>query len=124
MVAIIKKNQTKYFKNDVLKSKVGEIEDFYAEHAGITFEDDDDKRHHILRKKDGKSLSNAVSPVTKKTYERPIDSQQIFHQTEIDIEDHSNKVKIDSFLVSILEATQNTNKLEQTIAAIHQFFDS
>ncbi len=35
----------------------------------------------ILKDKDGKSMASVVSPVIKKTYEKPINSQDIFHKT-------------------------------------------
>ena len=42
---------------------------------------DEVEKIKILKDKDGKSMASAVSPVIKKTYEKPINSQDIFHKT-------------------------------------------
>ena len=41
----------------------------------------------ILLEKDGKSLKNIISPVVKKTYDKPIENQQIFHQTQVEVDE-------------------------------------
>jgi hypothetical protein len=73
------------------------------------------------KEKDSKSLSNVITPVVKKTWENPIDSQNIFHQTQVEIDDQMTKVKIDSYLTSLLERGNNTNHLQDTIDSLQAF---
>ena len=47
-MAIIKNNSKKYFKNDLLKNKIGEIEQYYSELPGANIDTVTDKRSAIL----------------------------------------------------------------------------
>lgn len=62
-----------------------------------------DEMPKVLKEKDGKSLSNLITPIVKKTWDIPIESQNIFHQTQVEIDDQMTKVKIESYLTSLLE---------------------
>lgn len=87
LVELIKHNQKKYFKNELLKDKIVEIEKFYQESTGLDLKQPEKLQSTVLHNKDGKSLSNLVSPIVKLGYEKPIDSQQIFHQTQLDLDE-------------------------------------
>ena len=71
LISVIKKQQKKYFKNEELRDKVGQIETHFLEKS-VHYERDPPK---ILADKDSKSMANMLSPVVKKAFQTPIDSQ-------------------------------------------------
>lgn len=72
LINIIKKDQKSFFKNnDDLRAKVGEIE---VNILSLPRESDV-RKSAVLREQDGKTLSNLMSPVIRKGYQQPIDSQ-------------------------------------------------
>jgi hypothetical protein len=75
LISIIRKSSKKQFKDEDLKNKVQEIE---TQMLDMEFTDQD-PMHRVIHDKDGKLLSNVISPVVKKGFEQPIDSQNIFH---------------------------------------------
>jgi CII-binding regulator of phage lambda lysogenization HflD len=75
LISIIRKSSKKQFKDEDLKNKVQEIE---TQMLDMEF-NDEDPMHRVIHDKDAKLLSNVISPVVKKGFEQPIDSQNIFH---------------------------------------------
>jgi CII-binding regulator of phage lambda lysogenization HflD len=75
LISIIRKSSKKQFKEEDLKNKVQEIE---TQMLDMEF-NDEDPMHRVIHDKDAKLLSNVISPVVKKGFEQPIDSQNIFH---------------------------------------------
>ncbi len=75
LISIIRKSSKKQFKDEELKNKVQEIE---TQMLDMEFSDED-PLHKVIHDKDGKQLSNVISPVVKQGWEKPIDSQNIFH---------------------------------------------
>ena len=75
LMDLVRKDQKRFLQNDELKAKVFEIQLQLQNEPYIDLEE----MPKVLKEKDGKSLSNVISPVVKKTWENPIDSQNIFH---------------------------------------------
>ncbi len=84
LISIIKK---KVSKSEILKDKVFELEETIEKTTGKRVEEEEMKPLKILLEKDGKSLKNIISPVVKKTYDKPIENQQIFHQTQVEVDE-------------------------------------
>jgi hypothetical protein len=61
-----------------------------------------------------------MSPVIKQTFDNPIDGQNIFHQTEVEQDELMNKVKIDTYLTSVLEGNQNA----ETVSSLQNFMQA
>ena len=83
---------------------------------------DEDPMHRVIHDKDGKLLSNVISPVVKKGFEHPIDSQNIFHQTQFEHDEQMNKVKIDTYLNSLLES--NKKDTSETVESLYTFMNA
>lgn len=124
LIGFIKKNSKKFFKHESIKDKVLEIERKIAEHNDVEVQQEESYRSPILQEKDGKSMARVLSPVIKTTYETPIDSGNIFHQTQIEVDDQTNKVRIDSFLATLFENQRHTLEMNETVRAIEEFFNS
>lgn len=76
----------------------------------------------VIQDKDNKLLNNVMSPVVKKGFEQPIDSQNIFHQTQFEPDEQMNKVKIDTYLNSLLES--NTKDTSETVESLYTFMNA
>jgi hypothetical protein len=75
LIGIIRRSSRKQFKDEELKNKVLEIE---TQMLDLELADGDEPLR-VMQEKDNKMISNVISPVVKKGFEQPIDSQNIFH---------------------------------------------
>lgn len=101
-----------------------ELEEEIVLGTGMEIEDREDVHAHFIKEKDSKSLANLISPVIKQTFANSIVGDQIFHQTQVDINKDLNKVKIESFLATLFQQQQQSHFMDETIQAIQQFFEN
>ena len=119
---MIKKDHQKYMTNHRIKDKVVEIEEYITRKPVKELVYDDEQQPQVLLNTDRKTLSNTINPVVQGAYEKPINSQQIFHQTQVDMEEQQvEKVKLETFLNGVLQTSHNTHMMNETIHAIHHF---
>jgi hypothetical protein len=121
LISYLKKHYPKLFRNETVRGKISEIE---TQISGSKVETEEEPVPMVLKEKDTKSMNGLVNLVFKRNYERPIDSQNVFHQMQVDLDSNDQKLKFDTYLTQLLEQTNNGNFMGETLDSIRSFFNT